>query len=273
MIEKIFDVKHIIEKDRLVLMEQAELLNWDWFHATAVCELLRLDRPIRNAARSALRYLQRAQLLRESMPELALFCLITAEEEAATTLFHSLSERGYRDADRLKRHNHRHKAALWPFLRSVGRAINPKKHFNPKLVFRFEETTQRHMLETCITLRLQHGDEQLVYPQPPLNFNLTLNGQPYPLEKQMSALAGEENIKSIRLLIEDRTNLRNLALYASPAGIPHAKNLGQDFSERQRIVFDLFFVSLLIAQAREHQSFVEHSLKAFVNLLDQKNTV
>lgn len=270
MIEKIFDVEHIIDKDRLVLIEQAKLLDLDWFHATAVCELLRLDRPIRNAARSALRYLQRGHLLHESMPELAYFCLLTAEEEAATALFHALKQRKYQGAERLDVRDHRHKSAVWPFLQSVGSALSLiEPHFAPKLEFQEDEVTLRQVLKSRVTIRLPDGEEKWAYPEPPLNFDLRLNGEPHPFEREMGELSASANVKNIQRLITHRSNERNRTIYAAQTGIPHVTIPMADLRARQGIVFMEFFVLLLVAQVVEHQPFVQHSLDVFLDVLDQ----
>lgn len=65
-------------------------LQLDWFHQTAVAELFRLPTSARSAARSALRYMHRAKLLADTMPELSWFCVLPAEEEAAKALFRTM---------------------------------------------------------------------------------------------------------------------------------------------------------------------------------------
>ncbi len=55
--------------------------------------------------------------------EMAAFRAITAEEEAASALFHSLKRRRYAGAARLSPRNHVHKNAVAPFCTAVSRVL------------------------------------------------------------------------------------------------------------------------------------------------------
>ena len=74
----------------------------------------------RNVANSAIKYLRRAWRIREIDPPLAMFCCITAEEEAVRAITHSLQRHGYAGAERLRWWNHRQKAVVLPFLQAVA---------------------------------------------------------------------------------------------------------------------------------------------------------
>ena len=90
----------------------------------------------KHAARSALRHLERAWELLESMPEIALFLGITAEEESATAIFHCLKWRKYKGAESINIHDHRHKTALHPLLLAIGKTMREfKEHNEFKLEF------------------------------------------------------------------------------------------------------------------------------------------
>jgi len=107
------------------------------------------------------------------MPELAYFCAITAEEESATAIFHSLNRRKYKGASFLKPRNHVHKTALHPFLYAI------KEHFsqivellNVKLEFNLDLSPNKKEL---FRLRLELKDiDKWLYPMPPLDFSFKM---------------------------------------------------------------------------------------------------
>ncbi|WP_232461222.1 hypothetical protein [Cellvibrio sp. PSBB006] len=57
------------------------------------------------SAKSCRRHIERAWLLKESMPEVAVFLAITAEEEAATALFHAFQKKRYKNIGRINKRN------------------------------------------------------------------------------------------------------------------------------------------------------------------------
>ena len=64
------------------------------------------------SAKSCRRHIERAWMLKESMPEVAVFLAITAEEEAATALFHAFQKKRYKNIGRINKRNHMHKAGV-----------------------------------------------------------------------------------------------------------------------------------------------------------------
>ena len=56
---------------------------------------------VRFSAENAVRHMEKAWLLQKIDPEMALFRAITAEEEAATSLFLTLKERRYENSEKL----------------------------------------------------------------------------------------------------------------------------------------------------------------------------
>lgn len=70
----------------------------------------------RHSALNATDGLDKAWALRHIDKEMAVFRAITAEEEAASALFHALKRRGYPDSGKLNPRLHEHKAALTPYI-------------------------------------------------------------------------------------------------------------------------------------------------------------
>ena len=94
------------------------------FEGRAIEHVLRSHAPGKHAARSALRHLERAWSLKDSMPEVAVFLGITAEEESAAALFLSLKRRKYEGAGALSCRSHVQKTALHPFLLAAGKLLS-----------------------------------------------------------------------------------------------------------------------------------------------------
>jgi hypothetical protein len=232
--------------------------------------LLKASAPGKHACCSAKRHLERAWILATSMPELAIFSGITAEEESATALFHVLKKRGYQGADRLDVRSHVHKIALHPFLSTVGKLVSPGIAFlNPKFVFDTEHSPKgKELLRLRLDVPNPTEDIRWGYPLPPLNFTVTVGGVISDFESELASLASENNAKSIFEFVKSLANVRNQALYASQNGIPHVENDVIPFLiDRKSVVFSHFIAFLLIDPYRERQPFVQHALTAFLQML------
>lgn len=69
--------------------------------------------------KSAMYHVEKAEILSGVDPEMAIFRLITAEEEAATSILLMLKEHGYEGAKELNKNNHLHKQCLYPYICSI----------------------------------------------------------------------------------------------------------------------------------------------------------
>lgn len=224
----------------------------------------------KHAARSALRHLERAWELFESMPELAIFLGITAEEESATAVFHSLKKRQYNGAELLKTHDHRHKTALHPLLLAIGKTMREfMEHNEPKFEFDSELLPSgKEYLRIRLTVFGPTGDSIWAYPYPPLHFSIMLNDVQHDFQPELSQLASEKEVKTIYEYIKKLANRRNQALYATEKGIPHAdKNTEKFLMYRKSVVFSHLIAYLLIEPYAEQQLFVQQALNAFLSLL------
>jgi hypothetical protein len=232
--------------------------------------LLKASPPGKHACRSAKRHLERAWILATSMPELAIFSGITAEEESATALFHVLKKRRYQGADRLDVRNHIHKIALHPFLSAVGKLVSPGiASLNPQFVFDTEHSPKgKELLRLRLDVPNPTEGISWGYPFPPLNFTVTIDSVISEFETELASLASENNANSIFEFVKYLANVRNQALYASHNGIPHVENDVIPFLiDRKSVVFSHFIAFLLIDPYREQQPFVQHALNAFLKML------
>jgi hypothetical protein len=242
------------------------------FERQIVEHLLKASPPGKHACRSAVRYLERAWLLADTMPELAFFCGITAEEESATALFQVLKKHRYVGAKGLNPWRHEHKAALHPFLVSVGRFVLPHiDMLNPGFVFDIDDLSKgKERLQLALDIGIPN---KRAYALPPLSLRINADDVSHyfesELESELANLASENGAKPIFDLVKDRANFRNQILYAAPSGIPQInKDAALPFLlDCKTIVFSHFIAFLLIDPYSKQQPFVQQCLNAFLQML------
>lgn len=240
------------------------------FEEKVVEHILQTSAPGKHAARSALRHLDRAWKLVNEMPELAIFSAITAEEESATALFHVLKKCRYKNARLLNIRNHLHKTALHPFLLAVGKLfIEFKEQYRPCFEFDHNSSSdETELLQLRVIVIDEASKEVWAYPMPPLEFTISVNGVIHTFAPQLSQLATEKNMPSVLAYVQKLSNRRNLALYASPTGIPHADGSAEPFLiYRKSVVFSHLIALLLIDPYPHQQAFVQQTLNSFLAML------
>lgn len=222
--------------------------------------------------RSALHHLERAELLREVDPAMAIFRAITAEEEAASGVMRSLIEMQYPGAEALNPHDHAHKHAVFPFMQVLQLffAQTLSNHFTKyNLHIKEEDGATRLMLALNVTI---NGEEQLAYPIPPLNFGVTNpdTGEAPDYSFQINQLVAAKGKATVKTFLKNEANLRNEILYASPDGYPMIQSLDVGFLIERRVrVFAMINLYLLVFPYQEHQPFVTQALASFVKMLQQ----
>ena len=196
-----------------------------------------------------------------------MFLAITAEEESATALFHTLHRRGYSGSKKLKIKNHLQNTALHPFLLAVGKLF-AESFSNCSARFELDTNNVSDLLRIKLTVTGAADKISHEYPSPPLNFTVLVNEIACQFEPQFSILANEKNAITIYEYVEKLANRRNLALYASPKGIPHVDGgAGEFLLYRKSVIFTHFLAILLIDPYPQKQKFVQQALAAFLNML------
>ena len=226
-----------------------------------------LNTPARgkHSARNAMRHIKKAWLIREIDREMAVFRAITAEEEAATAIFHSLKRHKYAGADQLNPYNHVHKAALSPFFLAIGSVLSVfnRENLNPQVLFDTKVEPPK------IKVRVLTPDKMhYVYPDPPLHYTLKRDGKIYDFSDELKMISGSDQAKAIDKQIRKLANERNELLYAHQDGIlTFTEPVDDIIKSQQGKVFVFLTVYLLIDQYPEHQSFVQQALNAFLLVL------
>jgi hypothetical protein len=236
--------------------------------------LPRLTSPTRWPAFNAVRHLNRAWRIREIDPEMAVFRAITAEEEAATSVFLSLKQHRYPGADKLKPRDHVQKNALLPFFDAVTRVLSTMQD-PPPLQLHLDASFEPPRL--VFRLQIQHPERGLVWaaPQPPLHFTArrsTDGGASYRVEdfaQGVDQVVSRAGAKSMKDHLRERANSRNRLLYASPGGYPQfGGKIDASMAFFQRNVFTLIRMYLMIEPYPQHQNFVQQVLLSFLKALE-----
>lgn len=219
------------------------------------------------AARSAVRHLERSCELLESMPEVAVFLAITAQEESAVCIFHALTKNKYDNANELKRGDHKHKIGVYPFLKFIQEVVIKDSDLKVRLDF----TIKKHGKKTQSILRtvIPLVDNLGLFPDPPVNiFSVDPNGNETNYHHEISKLASERGIKSVFDYIKGLANIRNTVLYASPSAVPKISNAEKVVSDHAEAVVCNFIAYLLI-EPYPKQKLVEEALKAYIKVLNR----
>jgi hypothetical protein len=235
---------------------------------TKVCEMILVTpAPGKHSARSAISHLKKAWKLQELDPEMAVFRIITGEEESVSAIFHSLHRLRYIGAEKLNPKNHVHKSALQPFLNAIENNFNLTKLNNLKPTLELDINELSPKFKTRISIMDNSGNEVFAYPVPPLNFSIKQNGKVYNFEKEILQITNQQIIKKVTDYIRSLANERNRLLYSSNRGIPEIRNLSDKlfFDKRDRIFRNL--ILYLLIDPYPIQTFVQQALDAFLEML------
>lgn len=224
----------------------------------------------RHSIRCAVNHLRRGWEIRKVDAEMAAFRGITAEEEAASGLFHALKYRGYKNSGLLKPRNHIHKSAVTPFLQVLGAFFNEfseTRKVKPRLHIKEEaDVTGLHIALSVFV----NGKDHWAYPVPPLNFSVTSDGKPPSYKKQIERFLTAQNASNILSYVKEQANERNQLLYAGPDGYPVISELKEEFfALRQRRIMAMAIAYLLIEPYDEIQPFVQNALDSFLVMLQK----
>lgn len=222
----------------------------------------------RHSLRCAVNHLKKGWALRGIDDEMAVFRAITAEEEAVSGLFHALKFRGYKNSNRLKPHDHRHKSAAIPFLQILGfffEEFSTLQGVEPKLHIKEEDGETR--LRIALPMQYQ-GKELWAYPLPPLNFAISSDGKSPSFKPQIERFLTDKNSSDMLTYVRDQANLRNKVLYAGADGFPQITDVKDSFFELRRTrVMAMICGYLFIQPYGQRMPFVQNSLDAFLAML------
>lgn len=234
------------------------------------------------AAFNAVRHLNRAWMIREADPVMAIFRSITAEEESASAVYRAMQRLGYPGSKYLNPRNHVHKNALFPFCAAVYRTLTELPTGPVDTSTYFDRSLSPARVKVRVTITHPETGEVLCFePTEPLHFNISetdANGAEHPADfgRHLQAMAAANKFTSIIDYLRDRANLRNRLLYAAEAGYPSISgDTNEELVRYQKRTFANLGVFLAIDQYPSHQSFAQQALQAFLAFLPKipKNIV
>lgn len=225
----------------------------------------------RHAGVNAIRSLRRAWLIAGIDPEIALFRAITAEEEAATALMVALRLRRYPGSSKLSPWRHADKAGLMVLITVLSKVFADSGWPQPMLELKKDENPPRidvHLPSAGFGLPSGYH----ITPDEPLNLIIHEgkageDSQRMTFAKELSELASASGAKTIREHIDSEANLRNQLLYASDQGIMTVTNPDGFLLDRQRRVFVLLGLTIIILQSRGKQLLALQALEAYLAAL------
>ena len=219
-----------------------------------------------HSATNAFRHIAKAWDIIDIDPDMAYFRAGCAEEEAATSIFHTLKRLKYPGASKLNHHRHHHKLAVIPFLWAVNTSFSAVHNLG--LEPQVQITTEDSEEKIGVRFRIP-GTNQLASPDPPLHFFTTDDGEKQTFFNELERLRAKSNLKTIADYLRKGANNRNLVLYAGADGIRQFQP-GQieNFLEDQLLnVTKLLTIFLLIDTYSTKQFFVQQCLSAFLDML------
>jgi len=221
----------------------------------------------KHCARSAVRHMIRALKLKDDDPEMAAFRALTAEEEAASALFHSLKRHRYKLSEQLKPRDHIQKASVYPFFLAVEGMLakGVPREANPQL--EIDESGVRPQIRIKVRDHDKEGILRWVYPVPPLHFNIHIDNKLTDFSEELTDLASRRNAKTIIDYVRRRANRRNQLLFASDKGVPNIEGIDEFVSEQNKITYAILSVFLMVDPYPKKQNFVEQCLNAFLKML------
>lgn len=238
-------------------------------HERTIGELI-LEQPApgKHAARHAITHIQKAELIKRIDPEMALFRAITGEEEAARAIFHSLQRLQYPDARRLDWHSHKQKAAVVPFMMALGKLLEQMGWARAEIIA--GEVRGKRAIQVQYTLTLPDGQPLALTCDPPLNIQMTIEGQVGLLDEEIAAVASDANFASMKKFVDAAANGRNQFLYATERGIPAlAQDIDPLLAAKRGNIFSMLIIFLLIDPYRQRQPFVRQALRSFLEMTDR----
>lgn len=230
---------------------------------------------VKNCAVNAITHLTKAWEIKDIDQEMSIFRGITAEEEAAASLFYSLRNNRYNNAEKIKFTQHTDKLGLYPFMSVVydsllgliSRTDSPFDAYS--LIYR--KVSNRAALELSLKLR---GTTQAISPLPPLNYSVSDgNGVARNFKEQFKAAVEGAGYTKAKDYVKNIAGLRNRLLYASSAGAPDIKENAEKFilNQQEKVLGILYVVLLSDPWVADYgrSSFVQQALDSYLLLLEK----
>lgn len=220
--------------------------------------------------RSALNHLRRAEKIKDIDLSMAVFRLVTAEEEAATGLMLELKNKGYKNSEHLEIRNHLYKGAVIEVIRVITQFL--EDNFQGSFY-----DLSMHKVDGKLSLRLTaemsvNGERIVLIPEPPLSIAMRLGGEKYrfSMNRQLKKLIEKGGHQTILNHLKEKANFRNLLLYASEKGFPSDPVITDKFfpAYQQRVIA-MLRIFLMVQPYDEIQPAVQDALDILLSVVDK----
>jgi len=230
---------------------------------------------VKHCAKNALHHLRKAWKISEIDLEMSVFRGITAEEEAASSLFYTLKNQKYKNANKLLFKEHTYKLAVFPYIKSVLYDI---KRLNEENGSPFSNPILQHVEHNkrkavCLHFKVNQAD-LVATPTPPLHFNISYpeTGKIMTFEYGFKQACQGDKFESVLKYVKHVAGERNRILYATESGRPSISgDIPAYLKEQKQKVFTILNIMLMIDPwINEGKSaFVQQGLDSFLFLLEK----
>jgi hypothetical protein len=231
---------------------------------------------VKHCAKNAIRHLEKAWEIRNIDLEMAIFRGITAEEEAASAIFHCLKNYRYKNSEKLLFNKHTYKLGLYPFLQGIGRFLGDQltQENSPfdKFQIRHTEQAGRRAIELLLNMP---AHDLTARPIPPLHFTVSYpeTGEVCTFESNFKALIEGAGFDDSLKYIKARAAQRNKLLYAESSGRPKVEGNIEGYLEDQKKKVMVYLIIMLMIDPWEKEEgaslFVQQALDSYLLLLQR----
>lgn len=204
----------------------------------------------RHCGKNAFRRLNQGWILKEIDPEMALFSILTAEEEASTALIFALKQKQYPGANKLNHRNHQHKVGLMCMIKAVWKVLVDNKFPDMNILF--------HSNKPRIDIQI-HAN-----PTTPYSITLKNGDLKFDFHEQLMTLASNKGADNFLKYFEKEANFRNQILYASDKGIPKVSFDEKFFNSYKKRVLTLLALTIVVLQTSNPQPLADQVLQSYL---------
>ncbi|TKB57396.1 hypothetical protein [Ferrimonas aestuarii] len=230
-----------------------------------------------SCVKSALYHVEMAKKLACLDPEMSIFRLITAEEEAATAIILMLKEHGYDGSKRLSKNNHLHKQCLHTYICSVWDAIKGDLHLMiPEMPeMRWTEVDGQHAIKLMFKINID-GQSFVAEPSSPMNFQVSNNEEPHDFSGEIFSFLEEKGFSDTVKHLKENANLRNKLLYSDGNKIPNSLSdtsngkydkLARYLLSKTNALIAMYYMTAPYKKANKAH-FLQQSLDGYLKVLD-----
>lgn len=244
------------------------------FQQTTIAAIDECKGSIKHCGKNAIHHLEKAWEIREIDLEMSVFRAITAEEEAASALFHCLKVHRYKNSERLLFNKHTYKLGLFPYVKAIGRFFDdlltqdtvPFDRFQ----MRFTEKGGRKAIELLLNMP---GHGLTARPTPPLHFTMSSpeSKEVCTFEANFEALIEGDGFDDALKYVKHCAAQRNKLLYAENSGRPKVEGNIEGFlgEQRKKVMAFLYIVLMIDPWEKEEGTslFVQQALDSYLLIL------